>query len=136
MNRREFLLFGTEGGNQVAELSCEKLFMHYQDLTAGFQQSAVAAGNADDADWWADEPPLAITRADPEQFFLSILTELGDVEKLTVRDLEWLGQRSDFRSRVEALLAAFEERGGDIRYAQSTTGDDANAAASTQQSNQ
>lgn len=135
MNRREFLLFGTEGGNQVAELSCEKLFMQYQDLTAGFQQSAAAAGNADDADWWADEPPLAITRADPEQFFLSILTELGDVEKLTVRDLEWLGQRGDFKDRVEVLLTAFEARGGEIRLGQGVTGDDANAEASTQQSN-
>lgn len=114
MNRRDFLLLRTEGSARVAELSCEKLYMHFQDLNAGFQHAAREAGSLDQA-WWAGEPALHIDAAEPEDFFRSLLAELEAVEKIRVRDMEWLNQ-GDFRIRVETLLAAFKARGGEVAF--------------------
>lgn len=119
MNRRDFLLLRTEGSSRIAELSCEKLFMHYQDLNSGFQQALEEAGTPGDADWWAGEPPLNISRVEPEHFFRDVLHQLDDIEKISVRDMEWLDQ-GDFRIRVETLLAAFKARGGEVSFAMTT----------------
>jgi hypothetical protein len=115
VKRRDFLLFRTEGGSGIAELSCEKLFMHFQHLSTGYRQSAAEAGKPADADYWAGEPTLHIHGLDPESFFRSVLNELGAVKKITVRDMEWLG-RGEFRVRVETLLAAFRARGGEVSF--------------------
>ena len=115
MKRRDFLLFRTEDGSGIAELSCEKLFMHFQHLSTGYRQSAAEAGNLADADYWAGEPTLHIHGLDPESFFRSVLNELGAVKKITVRDMEWLG-RGEFRVRVETLLAAFRARDGEVSF--------------------
>ena len=115
MNRRDFLLFHTEGSQRVAELSCEKLFMHFQDLSSGYQQATEEAGTLDDADWWAGEPPLSIHAIDPENFFRGVLGEMRETDCLQVLDMEWLAQ-GDFRIRVETLLAAFKARGGEVLF--------------------
>ena len=77
----------TDGGNRVADLSCEKLFMNYQDLNSGVQASREEAGTLEDADWWAGEPSLNISTADPEKFFASVLADLNNVNKLQVLEL-------------------------------------------------
>ena len=115
MQRRDFLLFRTEGSKRVGELSCEKLFMHFQDLSSGFQQAMEEAGTLDDADWWAGEPPLSIQTIDSETFFRGVLAEMRDTDSLQVLDMEWLAQ-GDFRIRVETLLAAFKARGGEVLF--------------------
>ena len=115
MNRRDFLFFRTEGSQRVAELSCEKLFMHYQDLSSGFQQAAEEEGSLDGADWWAGEPSLLVNSIEPDVFFRKILEELSEIEAVTVQDMEWLAQ-GDFRIRVETLLAAFSAGGGGVHY--------------------
>lgn len=115
MNRRDFLLFHTEGSKQVAELSCEKLFMHYQDLNSGFQQAAEEEGTLDGAEWWAGEPSLLINSIEPDVFFRQVLDELSDIKAVTVQDMEWLAQ-GDFRIRVETLLSAFKAGGGEVSY--------------------
>jgi hypothetical protein len=115
MNRRDFLLFHAEGSKQVADLSCEKLFMHYQDLNSGFQRAVEEAGTLDDADWWAGEPSLLVNSMEPEAFFRKVLDELSDVEAVLVQDMEWLAQ-GDFRIRVETLLSAFKAGGGEVNY--------------------
>lgn len=115
MNRRDFLLFRTEDDKKVADLSCEKLFIHYEGLNSGFHQAREEAGTLDDADWWAGEPPLKIYRSDPETFFRSVLADLKDVDSLRVLDMEWLAQ-GDFRIRVETLLAAFKAKGSDVVF--------------------
>jgi hypothetical protein len=115
MNRRDFLMFRTEDSQRVAELSCEKLFMHFQDLSSGFQQATEEAGTLDDADWWAGEPPLSIHGLDPETFFRGVLGEMGETDCLRVLDMEWLAQ-GDFRIRVETLLAAFKAQGGEVLF--------------------
>ena len=48
----------TDGSGRVADLSCEKLFMNYQDINSGLQASREEAGTLEDADWWAGEPSL------------------------------------------------------------------------------
>ena len=80
MNRRDFLLFRTEDDKKVADLSCEKLFIHYEGLNSGFHQAEEEAGSLDDADWWAGEPPLKIRSSDPESFFRSVLADLKDAQ--------------------------------------------------------
>ena len=115
MKRRDFLLLRTEGNESVADLSCEKLFMHYQDLNAGFQQGNKEEGIPDDADWWAGEPSLHIRRSDPETFFRGVLHDLKEVNAIQVQDMEWLAQ-GEFRVRVETLLTAFKAGGGEVKY--------------------
>ena len=115
MKRRDFLLLRTEGNERVAHLSCEKLFMHYQDLNAGFQQGNKEEGIPDDADRWAGEPSLHIRRSDPETFFRGVLDDLKEVNAIQVQDMEWLAQ-GEFRVRVETLLTAFKARGGEVKY--------------------
>ncbi len=117
MNRRNFLLFKTEESRKVAELSCEKLFMHYQNLRSGFHQAEEEAGTFDDADWWAGEPPLLIANIDTEAFFRHVQAEIADVDCLRVVDMEWL-QQGDFRIRVETLLAAFKAQGSEVIFQQ------------------
>ena len=115
MKRRDFLLLRTEGNERVAHLSCEKLFMHYQDLNAGFQQGNKEEGIPDDADWWAGEPSLHIRRSDPETFFRGVLDDLKEVNAIQVQDMECLAQ-GEFLVRVETLLTAFKARGGEVKY--------------------
>ncbi len=115
MNRREFLFFKTDGSRKIAELSCEKLFVHYQGLSSGFHQAQEEAGSFDEADWWAGEPPLFIASIDTEAFFRSVQSEINDVDSLQVLDMEWL-QQGDFRIRVETLLAAVRAKGSDVIF--------------------
>ena len=115
MKRRDFLLMRTDGGERVAELSCEKLFMNYQDLNSGLQQSNEESGTLEDADWWAGEPSLSVHRADPETFFNSVFADLKGVSKVQVQDMEWLAQ-GEFRVRVETLLTAYKAAGGEVDY--------------------
>ncbi|MBL4821545.1 MAG: hypothetical protein JKY98_11240 [Gammaproteobacteria bacterium] len=115
MKRRDFLRFRTDTGKQVAELSCEKLFVHYEGLCSGFHQAPEEAGTIDDEEWWAGEPPLAITSIDPDDFFRGLLTDLKGVDTLKVLDIQWLSQ-GEFRIRVDTLLAAFKATGSEIIY--------------------
>lgn len=115
MKRRNFLLLRLEGNECIADMSCEKLYMHFQDLNAGFQKGNEEAGTPDDAEWWAGEPSLFIESIDPEVFFSSVLEDLKEVDSIQVQDMEWLSQ-GEFRVRVETLLMAFKVRGGEVRY--------------------
>jgi hypothetical protein len=124
MNRRDFLLFRTEGRIRVVELSCQKLFVNYLDLCSGIAQAAPEAGTLDDSDWWAGEPPLQIESAAPDDFFRQVQADVMDADQLRVVDMEWVAQ-GEFRIRVETLLAAFRATGGEIVYGASTlTGKD------------
>ena len=115
MNRRDFLLLRHEEEQQLAELSCEKLFVHYCDLNSGFHEAEAEEGTIDDADWWAGEPPLLIHSIDPDEFFSSVMQDLKGVDSLTVLDMEWVAQ-GDFRIRVETLLAAVRARGVEVVF--------------------
>ncbi|MSR11621.1 MAG: hypothetical protein EXR84_07470 [Gammaproteobacteria bacterium] len=115
MNRRDFLLFRTDGPDRVVDLSCQKLFVHYLDLNSGFAQGIPESGMLENADWWAGEPPLAISTTAPEEFFRSVQKEILKADQLRIVDMEWMAQ-GDFRIRVETLIAAFRAAGGEIIY--------------------
>ena len=120
MNRRDFLLLRTEESKTVAELSCEKLFMHYQDLGSDFQQAEGESGTLHDAEWWVGEPPLSLNHIDPLAFFRSVQTDIIKADKLRVLDMEWLAQ-GEFRIRIETLLASFKATGGEVLYKNNST---------------
>lgn len=115
MNRRDFLLFRTEGSERLVELSCQKLYVHYQGLCSGIGDGLAEAGTPDDADWWAGEPPLQIAAPAPEEFFRGVQHDLQGAHKVRVLDMEWMDQ-GEFRIRVETLLSAFRATGGEVSY--------------------
>ena len=115
MNRRDFLLLRCEEEKQIAELSCEKLFVHYSDVNSGFHEAEAEEGTMDDADWWAGEPPLLIHSIDPDKFFSNVMQDLKGVDSLRVLDMEWVVQ-GDFRIRVETLLAAARAKGVEVVF--------------------
>ena len=116
MNRREFLRMRSGEHGPVAELSCARVFVHFQDLCSGFQQGTAEAGRPNDADWWEGEPAITITRSNPDVFFHSLLEAISQSEKLLVKETEWLSDE-DFRMHMDTLFAAFRARGGAIEFA-------------------
>lgn len=114
MNRREFLLFRTDHAGRVAELSCERLYMHYQQtrLTMHRPEQSPAPDVRDLSD---DEPPAVFTERTTQQLFSDVDRELRNADLLRVRDTEWLAVEA-FRRDVEDLLAAFRRRGGRVEY--------------------
>lgn len=115
MNRRDFLMFRTDGADRIVDLSCQKLFVHYLDMCSGFAQGTPEAGLLDDADWWAGEPPLEIATTAPDDFFRSVQADILNADKLRIVDMEWMAQE-EFRIRMETLIAAFRAAGGEILY--------------------
>jgi hypothetical protein len=88
MNRRDFLLLRL-ARDEVAELSCERLFMQYVD--------AFAEGNT---------KPL----------FDALGEDLKRTRTVRLTDVSWLA-REDLKTPLESVLRAFEGRGGTVTYA-------------------
>ena len=87
MDRRDFLLLRI-ARDDVAELSCERLFMRYVD--------GIAEGN-------------------PTRVFDVLADDLKRARAVRLTDVSWLA-RSDLRARLEAVLGEFTARGGKIVY--------------------
>jgi hypothetical protein len=87
MNRRDFLLLRV-ARDEVAELSCERLFMRFVDGLAEGETTRVFNLLADD---------LKRTRA------------------VRLTDVSWLA-REDLRGPLESVLRTFREGGGTIAY--------------------
>lgn len=116
MKRRNFLLLRRERMSRVAELSCERLFMHYQQL--GTTMGATLQGPAPDV--WElseEEPPGLLMERTTQELFAGVDRELREADVLRVVDTEWLGV-DVFRQDVDALLEAFRRRGGRVEYRQ------------------
>ena len=109
------MLFKTEGPEQVDELSCEKLFMDFEDARSEINKGVEEAGTFAEADWWSGEPPLLIDNLDPEEYFRSVESELILADVVQVLDPQWLVQ-GEFQIRVDTLLAAIRARGKQVRY--------------------
>ena len=88
MNRRDFLLLRL-ARDEVAELSCERLFMRYVD--------ACAEGNT---------KPL----------FDALREDLKRTRTVRLTDVSWLA-REDLKVPLESVLRAFEQRGGIVTHA-------------------
>jgi hypothetical protein len=106
MNRRDFLLFRTEGRMKTVELSCERLYMQYVD--------ARRAPEPDAADGVADgEPPARFDKRSVRQLFDHIAHDVRDADLLRITQTEWLTEE-DFRREVTALADVVRGRGGRV----------------------
>ena len=120
MNRRDFLLLKTERSSRVAELLCERLYMHYQQLS--LPTNRPAQGVAADVEALFDaEPPTVFAERSTHQLFSNVERELQSADVLRVVDREWLAV-DEFGRDVEGLLAAFRRRGGRVEYRASSAG--------------
>jgi len=87
MNRRDFLLLRI-ARDEVAELSCERLFMRYVD--------ASAEGNT-------------------ERLFDALGDDLKRTRTVRLTDVSWLA-REDLKVPLESVLRVFEDGGGTVTY--------------------
>ena len=114
MNRRDLLLLRTDPDRGVAELSCERLYMHYQHARLTMDRPAQPPA-PDPRELWNDEPSAVFDARTTEQLFSDVDRELGNAEVVRVVDTGWLAVDA-FRRDVEDLLAAFRRRGGRVEY--------------------
>ena len=114
MNRRDFLLMRNRQGAQVAELSCERLYMHYHSLEA-IQGSGEAGGVSPSSELWDEEPQPVFAERTSEALLGDLERRLEGTELLRIRDAEWLAV-DGFGENVKRLLARFRRRGGTVEY--------------------
>ena len=105
MNRRDFLLFKTEGRTKTVELSCERLYMLYVDTRN--------TPDAEPQEVYDGEPPARFTLRSARQLFDDISRDLDGVDILRVMHTEWLAD-GDFKREVETLISAIQSRGGRV----------------------
>jgi hypothetical protein len=106
MNRRDFLLFRTEGATKTVELSCERLYMRYVD--------ARRAPEPDAADSIVDgEPPARFERRSVQQLFDDIANDVREADVLRITQTAWLSEEG-FRREVTALVDVVRTRGGRV----------------------
>ena len=106
MNRRDFLLFKTEGRTKTVEVSCERLYMQYVDARRAPEPAAT--------DLVVDgEPPARFDRRTVRQLFEDIADDVHDADLLRLTHTEWLAEE-DLRREVTALVDAVRGRGGRV----------------------
>ena len=106
LSRRDFLTLRTTERGRMLELSCRALFMRCAD-------AAIPPGQDADYEPWMGEPPTIVQRRSVEDLIASIEADLADVQLLRLLEPEWL-EGLDHRDRMNALLQAFERRGGRV----------------------
>src|SRR5436190_9716072 len=98
MNRRDFLLFKTEGRTKTVEVSCERLYMRYVDARRAPEPAA--------ADLVVDgEPPARFERRSVRQLFDEIAHDVDGADLLRITHTDWLTE-DEFRREVTALATA------------------------------
>ena len=117
MRRRDFLLVRTERASSVAELSCERLYMHYQ------QVRAVATGDIEtsDADDWDEgatsvqwnSADRAVAWGSVDALFRDVTRGLAGADELRLSGVQWLADVS-FARRVRDVLDRFRRHGGRV----------------------
>jgi len=85
MQRRDFLFLRLAADREI-ELSCERLYMRFVD--------AQVDGTV-------------------RRLFESLAADLADVKRVRLVDRSWLAS-ADFKREIDAVLAAFQRRGGDV----------------------
>ena len=105
MNRRDFLLFRTEGRTKTVELSCERLYMRYVDT-----RHTPEPQGEDEHD---GEPPARFELRSTRQLFDDLARDLRDADVLRVIHGEWLAEE-EFTREVNALVDTVRARGGRV----------------------
>ena len=85
INRRDFLLLRVAGDN-VAELSCERLFMRFVDAAAEGQTA---------------------------RLFEALAADLRRTRVVRLTDVSWLA-RDDLKTPLDAVLRVFRDEGGRV----------------------
>jgi hypothetical protein len=85
VNRRDFLLLRI-ARDEVAELSCERLFMRFID---------------------------AQSEGDPNRLFATLADDLRHTRVVRLTDVSWLA-REDLKAPLDAVLGAFRASGGTV----------------------
>ena len=116
MNRRDFLLLRKEGEKQIAELSCEKLYMHFVDSHGADKFGANESGISEDAEWWSGEPSVVIATQNQKALFDGIAGDIADADVLLVKGRQWLVE-GEFSTLVENLLQQFSIGDKLVKYA-------------------
>ena len=109
MNRRDFLLFRTEEGARVVELSCRRLAL--RDLEWRLTASGPAADTPDDIT--EGEPPAAFDTQSVDQALDALARNLTPRDVLRLVDAEWVPS-DDLRGRIEAIVSNHRTRGGRV----------------------
>ena len=105
MNRRDFLLFRTDGRTKTVDLSCERLYMLYVDA-----RNAESSDTPDALETPGGEPPARFEMRTTRQLFDDLARDLIDADVLRVTHTEWLAA-DDFKREVDALVDAVRARG-------------------------
>ena len=106
MNRRDFLLFKTEGRTRTVEVSCERLYMQFVDARRAPEPAAIDLVEE-------GEPPARFDRRTVSQLFEDIARDVRDADVLRLTHTEWLTEEQ-FRREVTALVDAVRGRGGRV----------------------
>ena len=115
MNRRDFLLLRQADEQQIAQLSCEKLYMYYSDSLAVKKTGTTDSGIDHDAQWWSGEPSSVIANLDADSLFASLAEELIEADVLVVKDKQWIVD-GEFANLINALFSRFVDQGGNIKF--------------------
>ena len=118
MNRRDLLLLRVDRDRRAAELSCERLYMHYQHARLMMDGSAQPPAPGAPSPWSEPddaEPPAVFDERTTQQLFSDVDRELRNADVVRVVETGWLAVDA-FRRDVEDLLAAFRRRGGRVEY--------------------
>jgi hypothetical protein len=108
MNRRDFLLFRTDGRLETAELSCERLYMRW----VGVKTLAEAPEQPEEE---LGEPAARFDTPTAAQLFDDLASELQAIDVLRITHTEWLAA-DDFRREVDRVAAAVRARGGRVDF--------------------
>jgi len=106
MNRRDFLLFRTEGRTRTVELSCERLYILYVDT-----RNTPETEGADEQ--YDGEPPARFELRTARQLFDDLARDLREADVLRITHSEWLAEE-EFRREVNALADTVRTRGGRV----------------------
>ncbi len=118
MNRRDLLLLRVNRDKHAAELSCERLYIHYQHAKLTMDRPAQPPAPGAPSPWSDSddaEPPTMFDERTTQQLFHDIDLELRNADVVRVVDTGWLAVDA-FRRDVEDLLTAFRRRGGRVEY--------------------
>ena len=128
MKRRDFLLLRNRHDTRVAELSCERLYMHYHSVgaIAGRGDRGETAGPSE---WWDEEPPPVFSGRATDSLFGALARQLDGTDVLQISGTEWLAV-DGLGEHVNRLLVGFRRRGGKVEY---RTGNTTGPEASTSQ---
>lgn len=112
VSRRAFLTLHVSEGKRVLELSCETLYMRYQDACSEAGRRQVS--NHDDLPP-AVEPSLGFGTLTPAALFAELEQQLAAADELRVLEREWLNSGA-FGREVTARVDAFRQRGRPVAF--------------------